>query len=73
MNAYQVSFRTSAELENFLKLSLKVCNKFKLFNSLHWQYPIMAPYEMSHVSRKPVFMVCDQVRLKPACLADETS
>ena len=28
---------------------------------------------MSHVTRKPVFRVCDQVRLKPPCLADETS
>ena len=29
--------------------------------------------QMSHVMRKPVFGVCDQVRLKPACLASETS
>ena len=28
---------------------------------------------MSHVMRKPVFGVCDQVRLKPACSATETS
>ena len=28
---------------------------------------------MSLVTRKPVFGVCDQVRLKPACSADETS
>ena len=28
---------------------------------------------MSHVTRKPVFGVCDQVRLKPACSAAETS
>ena len=28
---------------------------------------------MSHVTRKPVFGVCDQLRLKPACSADETS
>ena len=27
----------------------------------------------SHVTRKPVLGVCDQVRLKPACTADETS
>ena len=27
----------------------------------------------SHVTRKPVFGVCDQLRLKPACSADETS
>ena len=31
------------------------------------------PFHMSHVTRKPVFGVCDQVRLKPACSADETS
>ena len=29
--------------------------------------------EMSLVTRKPVLGVCDQVRLKPACSADETS
>ena len=27
----------------------------------------------SHVSRKPIFGIYDQVRLKPACSADETS
>ena len=26
-----------------------------------------------HVTRKPAFGVCDQVRHKPACSADETS
>ena len=28
---------------------------------------------MSHVTRKPVFGVCDQLRLKQACSASETS
>ena len=28
---------------------------------------------LSHVTGKPVFGVCDQLRLKPACSADETS
>ena len=28
---------------------------------------------VSHVMRNPVFGVCDQVRLKPACSATETS
>ena len=28
---------------------------------------------MSHVSTKPLFGVCDQLRLKPACSATETS
>ena len=28
---------------------------------------------MSQVTRKPVFGICDQVRLKPACSATETS
>ena len=28
---------------------------------------------LSHITRKPVFGVCDQVRLKPACSAKETS
>ena len=28
---------------------------------------------MSHITRKPIFRVCDQVRLKPACSATETS
>ena len=26
----------------------------------------------SHIMRKPVFVVCDQIRLKPACSATET-
>ena len=30
-------------------------------------------FHMSLVTRKPVFGVCDQVRLKLACLATETS
>ena len=30
-------------------------------------------YHMSHVTKKPVFGVFDQVRLKPVCLATETS
>ena len=28
---------------------------------------------MSHVTTKPAFGVCDQLRLKPACSATETS
>ena len=28
---------------------------------------------MSHVTTKPAFGVCDQLRLKPACSAAETS
>ena len=28
---------------------------------------------MSHITRKPVFGVCDKLRLKPACSDDETS
>ena len=30
-------------------------------------------YPLSHIMRQPVFGICDQVRLKPACSADETS
>ena len=30
---------------------------------------LYSQYYMSHVMRKPVFGVCDQVRLKPACAA----
>ena len=29
--------------------------------------------KLSHVTRKSVFGVCDQVRLKPACSADDTT
>ena len=29
--------------------------------------------KVSHIIRKPVFGVCDQVRLKPACSITETS
>ena len=32
----------------------------------------LEPY-MSHVMRNPVFRVCDQARLAPACSATETS
>ena len=28
--------------------------------------------QMSHITGKPVFGVCDQIRLKPACPATET-
>ena len=28
---------------------------------------------LSHNTRKPVFGICDKVRLKPVCSADETS
>ena len=30
-------------------------------------------FDLRHVTREPVFGVCDQVRLKPACSARETS
>ena len=30
-------------------------------------------FQMSHITRKPVFGICDLVRLKPACSAKETS
>ena len=30
-------------------------------------------FKLSHVTRKPVFGVCDQVRHKPACAATEAS
>ena len=36
--------------------------------AIHWYSRYL-----SHVMRKPVFMVCDQLRLKVACSADETS
>ena len=29
--------------------------------------------KLSHVTGKPVFEICDQVRLKPACAATEAS
>ena len=34
---------------------------------------MMVGHNMSLVTRKPVFGVCDQVRLKPVCSASETS
>ena len=30
-------------------------------------------FQMSHITRKPVFRVSDQVRLKPGCAASEAS
>ena len=50
------------------KLNCKYCCKpWQKISSL-WR-----TFHMSHVMRKPVFGVCDQVRLKPACSATETS
>ena len=34
---------------------------------------MLSPAYLSHVTRKPVFGVCDKLRLKPSCSADETS
>ena len=42
-------------------------------NKIHFHLSEMTRYHMSLVTRKPVFGVCDQVRLKPACSATETS
>ena len=36
-------------------------------------YILSAAAYLSHDTRKPVFGVCDQLRLKPACSADDTS
>ena len=35
--------------------------------------PSQVQDNLSHVTRKPVFRVCDQLRLKPACSVEETS
>ena len=32
----------------------------------------MYHYKMSHITRKPVFRICNQVRLKPVCAVTET-
>ena len=45
-------------------------NKIMFFCSVFSKDPLL---HLSLVMRKPVFGVCDQVRLKPACSADETS
>ena len=37
------------------------------------QHQAKSLFKKSYVMRKPVFGVCDQVRLKPACSAVETS
>ena len=42
------------------------------YKSAAWVY-YKTWYGMDHVTSKPVFGVCDQVRLKPACSATETS
>ena len=38
-----------------------------------WPSWVAVHMHLSLVTRKPVFGVCDQVRLKPACLATKTS
>ena len=50
--------------------------RYLLFLSFFRKIPVFDannddPDQMSHVMRKPVFRVCDQVRLKPACSAAE--
>ena len=39
----------------------------------YWYSETIEVYDMSHVMRKPVLGVSDQVRLKPAYSATETS
>ena len=46
-----------------IKLNFKILQCFQI-NSLY--------HDLSHVMRKPVFGICDYVRLKPACSAAET-
>ena len=41
--------------------------------SCFWFFCQLVVWYMIHVMRKPVFRVSDQVRLKPACSATETS
>ena len=51
------------------------CENFShVFRRIHPEVNIWSVcHHMSLVTRKPVFGVCDQVRLKPACSATETS
>ena len=44
-----------------------------VFELAHHVKSILMMYHMSHVTRKPVFGIFDQVRIKPACSATETS
>ena len=53
-------------------------NDYLDFEAMHNLYVAPGKFSLvditqSQVMRKPVFRVCDQVRLKPACSAVETS
>ena len=57
-------------------LDILLCGKTTLvnFQDDYSNFPdFYGTSDMSHVTRKPVFGVCDQLRLEPTCLADETS
>ena len=61
VEAHSSNFRVI--ITNFL--GVRIFRKFTVF-TIHM-------YDMSHVTRKSVFGVCDQLRLKPVYSATETS
>ena len=55
---------------NIRALNLYVCFALTTANLVSWD-SILRIGDMSLVKRKPLFGVCDQGRLKPACAATE--
>ena len=51
-----------------MQADLCLCHSQKGINRFYRDMALM-----SLIMRKPVFRVCDQVRIKPACSASETS
>ena len=68
--------RFSRDVAHFIPSYVCVHFPFGVWGRM-WNSTVSVPnhcrYYMSHVTRKPVFGVCNQGRLKPACSATETS
>ena len=61
-------------ISNNVNLSLRISRCQRINNFLYlFSVPWSCTYNMSLITRKPVFGVSDQVRLKPACSATEAS
>ena len=60
-------------LQNAPQNRRKACEHFGVWTRDRNLSSGACTHHMSHVTRKPVFGVCDQLRLKLACSADETS
>ena len=68
--AWSLIYKT---LQNAPQNQRKACEHFGVWTRDRNLSSCACTHHMSHVTRKPVFGVCDQFRLKLACSADETS